>query len=86
MCLSTSIISFGAFFVLLVRLVNHISFLATGDDIIPLTLLFFLIRLGALVATCGNPWVLIALFPTVRDEAFPCCRRKPTRTTAAFVQ
>ncbi|EYC07610.1 hypothetical protein Y032_0069g313 [Ancylostoma ceylanicum] len=84
MCLSSTIISFGAFLSLFVRIVNHISFLLIDEDIIPVAAYLYLIRVGAIIATCGNPWILIALFPTVREQVFPCLKKKNKVAISAF--
>ncbi|CAJ0608422.1 unnamed protein product [Cylicocyclus nassatus] len=78
MCLSSAIISFGSFLSLLVRIVNHLSYVILQHDLIPYAIFYLIVRVGALIATCGNPWILIALFPTVREKAFPCWKRNTT--------
>ncbi|WKX93133.1 hypothetical protein Q1695_010847 [Nippostrongylus brasiliensis] len=75
MCLSSLIISFGLCLSLVARSINFLSFVIAKMDLIPISLYLYLVKIGSLIAACGTPWILLALFPVVRHKAFPCiCR------------
>ncbi|EYC03170.1 hypothetical protein Y032_0095g2800 [Ancylostoma ceylanicum] len=75
MCLSSLIICFGIFLNLVIRVMNFLSFITGGYDVIPIQVFIFLTKIASLVSVCGTPWILLALFPVVRTTAFPCCKR-----------
>lgn len=75
MCLSTLIVMLGTCLTLVVNATNHLSYVIGDFDLIPVATYLYLAKFGSIVSVCGTPWILLALFPPVRNAAFPCFRR-----------
>ncbi|KAK6733388.1 hypothetical protein RB195_017244 [Necator americanus] len=76
MFLSSTVITSGAYLSVLVRMVNHMSRLIQQHGVLSPTLSSTLVKMGILISSCSNPWILISLYPAIREETFPCLRKK----------